>query len=125
MLAAFSQALIRLLLLLLVDVNGFSVRVGSAEILNRLLCHTVPSWLSGNVIMLGTRILQLFIELQPISGWFPISVTALNSKLTQSKTFYINIIWETSTCRLRLSGQKQELTFAFFTWPFPAILTYL
>lgn len=54
MVGAFSQALIRLLLLLLVHVNGFSLSVGSAEILNRLLCHIVPPWLSGNVIMLGT-----------------------------------------------------------------------
>lgn len=99
MLAAFSQALIRLLLLLLVDVNGFSVRVGSAEILNRLLCHTVPSWLSGNVIMLGTRSLQLFIELQPIFGWFPTSVTALNSR--SAPIFMVsNLVPSTYTCVL-------------------------
>lgn len=54
MLVAFSQALIRLLLLVLVDVNGISLGVSFAEILNRLPCHVVPPCSSGNVIMLGT-----------------------------------------------------------------------
>lgn len=86
MVIAFSQALIRLLLLLLVDVNGFSLSVCSVEILNKLLCHIVPPWLPENVIMLSTS-LQLFLELQPIFGCSPSSVTVLNSRSAEISAF--------------------------------------